>query len=309
MSARQDRSGDPGQSSFMSVREVADYLNINEKKIYALVAEGKIPGTKITGKWTFPRELVDRWMLESSHGGLLTDRLVIAGSDDPLIYRLVLRLAERIQTHGLVSYTPTGTRLGLGLLNAHRADVCGLHWGPSAESHLRHPALLRQYPKHRGWVLIRAFQREQGLLVSPKLLAEENRPERLFQRNLRWALRQEGAGAQRFLLEELSRHGVDLQQLHRVGTAHSEREAAALVAMGQADIAPGARAVATEFGLGFVPTGWEAFDFALSHGIYFRRLFQQLVEALKSPDTATLAGELGGYDLSRTGNLAWSHDD
>ena len=29
----------------------------------------------------FPRELIDRWMLDSAHGGLLTDRLVIAGSD------------------------------------------------------------------------------------------------------------------------------------------------------------------------------------------------------------------------------------
>ena len=73
------------RSTFMNVKEVADYLNLNEKKVYALAAEGRIPGTKVTGKWMFPRELVDRWMLESSHGGLLTDRLVLAGSDDPLL--------------------------------------------------------------------------------------------------------------------------------------------------------------------------------------------------------------------------------
>ena len=47
---------------FMSVKQVAEYLNLNEKKVYALVNEGKIPGTKITGKWMFPRELVDRWI-------------------------------------------------------------------------------------------------------------------------------------------------------------------------------------------------------------------------------------------------------
>ncbi|MGA7982583.1 MAG: helix-turn-helix domain-containing protein [Chromatiaceae bacterium] len=67
---------------FLDVKQVADYLNLNEKKVYALVAEGRIPGTKVTGKWMFPRELIDRWVLESSHGGLLADRLVIAGSDD-----------------------------------------------------------------------------------------------------------------------------------------------------------------------------------------------------------------------------------
>ena len=71
-------------SRFMTVRQVAEYLQLNEKKVNALATEEKIPATKITGKWMFPRELIDRWMLESAHGGVFTDRLVIAGSEDPL---------------------------------------------------------------------------------------------------------------------------------------------------------------------------------------------------------------------------------
>ena len=63
----------------MSVKQVARYLNLNEKKIYALVSNNQIPATKITGKWMFPRELIDKWMLDSSHGGLLTDRLIVSG--------------------------------------------------------------------------------------------------------------------------------------------------------------------------------------------------------------------------------------
>ncbi|MBT8088036.1 MAG: helix-turn-helix domain-containing protein, partial [Gammaproteobacteria bacterium] len=57
---------------FMTVKQVAAYLQVNEKKVYGLVQEGKIPATKLTGKWLFPRDLVDQWLLESSHGGLLT---------------------------------------------------------------------------------------------------------------------------------------------------------------------------------------------------------------------------------------------
>ena len=68
---------------FMSVKQVASYLQINEKKVYALVGDGMIPASKITGKWLFPKDLVDQWLLESCHGGLLTDRMLIAGSDDP----------------------------------------------------------------------------------------------------------------------------------------------------------------------------------------------------------------------------------
>ena len=63
----------------------------------------------------FPRELVDRWMLESAHGGVFTDRMVIAGSEDPLLYRTLLRRSNSMQSHALVSYTETGTKLGFGL--------------------------------------------------------------------------------------------------------------------------------------------------------------------------------------------------
>jgi putative molybdopterin biosynthesis protein len=45
---------------FLSVREVVDYLQLNEKKIYSLATQGKISGTKITGKWLVPRGLVDQ---------------------------------------------------------------------------------------------------------------------------------------------------------------------------------------------------------------------------------------------------------
>ena len=81
-------SSDEAAPPFMTVRQVARYLHINEKKVYGLVSEGKLPASKLTGKWLFPRQLVDQWVLESSHGGLLTDRLLIAGSDDPLMIRV-----------------------------------------------------------------------------------------------------------------------------------------------------------------------------------------------------------------------------
>ena len=79
---------------FLSVRQAAAYLQLNEKKIYELANQGVIPATRVTGKWMFPRELLDRWMLDSSHSGLLADRLIIAGSDDPLLFRAVGEFAN-----------------------------------------------------------------------------------------------------------------------------------------------------------------------------------------------------------------------
>lgn len=292
----------------MSVRQVAEYLQLNEKKIYALVNDGRIPATKVTGKWMFPRELVDRWMLDSAHGGLLTDRLIVSGSDDPLLYRVILAFAQETGAHALISYTPTGTRLGLDLLQANRVDACGVHWGPNDESHLRHPALLCQYSHYRQWVLIRAFRREQGLMVSRENGRRIKKASELFTPGIRWAMRQSGAGAQRFLMEMLSRHELSASDLQHTTTALSEREAAAAIATGQADAAPGARAAAAEFGLGFIATGWESFDLALPRAIWFRRLFQDLMTRLKAAPCRALADQLGGYDLTDAGELVWGDD-
>lgn len=288
---------------FMSVRQVARYLQVNEKKIYALVAEGIIPASKVTGKWLFPRDLVDQWLLESSHGGLLADRMLLAGSDDPLIYRVIMQIANEVQAKALISYTATGTQLGLSLLARRRADICGIHWGPAEESRQRHPALLRQYPQHHDWVLVRGFLREQGLMIAPALAGSD--PEELFSRDKQWVMRQEGAGSRRFLQELIARHGLDPATRRGSTRAYSERDAASAIAMGYADVGIGVRAAATEFGLDFIPIGWEAFDFAMHRRMFFRTLFQKMVDYLRSSECHRLAQKLGGYDFGETGNLVW----
>jgi putative molybdopterin biosynthesis protein len=302
-----DRNADaPAPTRFLTVRQVAEYLDLHEKKVYALAAEGLIPATKITGKWLFPRELVDQWLIESAHGGVLADRLVVAGSDDPLLHRAIMQLAVEVQGRALVSYTTTGTQLGLGLLARHRADVCAIHWGPADQSNQRHLAVARQYPQHKDWVIQRAYYREQGLIVAPSLRPPGNDARALFDDGVRWCMRQEGAGSQRFLQETLGRYGIDPSSLRVSAHAHSEREAAALIAMDQADVAPGARAAAAEFGLEFIAMGWEAYDLVLLRGIYFRTLFHKLLEQLRGAECRRWAQLLGGYDFSDSGKLIWS---
>lgn len=294
---------------FMTARQVAAYLQVNEKKVYGLVREGKIPATKLTGKWLFPRDLVDQWLLESSHGGLLTDRIIVAGSDDPLLFRAITQVATSLQSRALISYTATGSQLGLAMLASRRADVCGIHWGPAAESYQRHPALLRQFSQAGEWVLVRLYRREQGLLVSPDMWSAPIDIADFFQPQVRWVERQEGAGSQRFLQELIAQHNLDPAKRRITAHASTEREAAALLAMGQAEVAPGARAAATEFGLDFVSIGWEAFDFALHRGIFFRSLFQHLMAYFRGSDCRRQANMLGGYDLAELGTLVWTGDD
>jgi len=294
--------------SFMSVRQVAHYLQLNEKKIYALIGEGRIPATKVTGKWMFPKELIDKWMLDSTHSGLLRDRLLITGSDDPLLHRVINDTSELLAGKALVSYCATSARAGLKLLNSGKVDGCCLHWGPLAESYRRHPSLLQQYPRHHNWVLIRLYEREQGLFFSRKNLQESPAIPEIFETRLRWVLRQEGSGSQRFLMEILSKHGLNTDLLNRSANALSERESASAVVLQQADVGFGSRATANEFDLEFVSIGWEAFDLVITRDIWFRRLFQNLLNHLRSEFAQHNAGILGGYQLDRCGEMIWGDD-
>ena len=109
-------------------------------------------------------------------------------------------------------------------------------------------------------------------------------------------------------MEILGQHGLNASALNSEITALSEREAAAAIVMDQADVAPGARAIATEFGLGFIPFGWESFDIAMPRAIWFRRLFQELIFFFFFLACQQLAEELTGYDLSNSGELVWGDE-
>ena len=46
----------------MTIKDVANYLDLHIMTIYKLVREGKIPAFKIGGRWRFKKELLDEWI-------------------------------------------------------------------------------------------------------------------------------------------------------------------------------------------------------------------------------------------------------
>ncbi len=260
-----------------------------------------MPATKVTGKWLFPRRLLDEWLIESAHGGALADRLVVGGSDDPLLAAAVAFLAQTLGDSALVALAPTGTRVGLALLARQRVHVAAIHWGLADASHIAHVRLVAQYPRSREWTIVRMARREQGIIVRHDLratsLAELAHP------GLRWAMRQEGSGSQHLFRALLAERGLPFQILEVASTALTERHAAAMVAQGLVDCAPGARSASAEFGLSFLPLAWEAFDLVVARQVFFRELFQQLLAELRSERVRELAYALHGYDLAPLGTM------
>ncbi|MBB57580.1 MAG: DNA-binding protein [Rhodospirillaceae bacterium] len=53
-------------NDILTVREVAEYLKINEKTAYRLAAEGKIPGFKVGGAWRFRMDEIEKFTKSQS---------------------------------------------------------------------------------------------------------------------------------------------------------------------------------------------------------------------------------------------------
>ena len=50
------------QNRWMTLQEVADYLQLSKDMIYRLAQNGRIPASKVGSRWRFKQERIDRWM-------------------------------------------------------------------------------------------------------------------------------------------------------------------------------------------------------------------------------------------------------
>lgn len=48
----------------MTVRQLAEYLQLNYQTIYKKVQRGEIPSSKIGKVWRFQKAIIDRWLSE-----------------------------------------------------------------------------------------------------------------------------------------------------------------------------------------------------------------------------------------------------
>ena len=55
-----------GEERWMTVKDVAGYLQLSTDTVYKLAQDGKIPACKIVGVWRFKREAIDEWVKQGA---------------------------------------------------------------------------------------------------------------------------------------------------------------------------------------------------------------------------------------------------
>ncbi len=54
------------EKEIMTVKQVSEYLQMDEHTVYKLARKGLIPSLKIAGQWRFKKEVIDKWITEQS---------------------------------------------------------------------------------------------------------------------------------------------------------------------------------------------------------------------------------------------------
>jgi putative molybdopterin biosynthesis protein len=292
----------------MNTREVARYLGINDKKVYFLAKAGKIPCTRVTGKWTFPKKLIDRWIEESASG--LVERkakteerdfLLAAGSDDPSLGILHDLYEAQTQTASFFM-TTIGSSAGLAAIRSGVADFATAHLLEPARTGADNLAPQKLLPSDT--VVVELFYRELGMLVAAGNPKSIKSLRELARQNLRIINRQPGSGTRIYLDQELSRFRLNGKKISGYDSIVSTHlEVGLRVLGGAADVGLATLTTAQLLGLDFIPFIRERFDLLVPKDRFFTRGIQALLGIVGSREFRARVDSLGGYDVTESGRI------
>lgn len=298
----------------MNTRELAAYLGINEKQVYALVKGKKLPATRVTGKWLFPRRLIDDWIEESARAGFgearaksrrIEGALLAAGSNDPVLDMLQTALRTAHPEFYLFS-TNVGSRQGLTALNRRFTDIAWSHLLDPETGEYNLPFLPKLLPDLHP-VVVNLFHRDLGLVVAAGNPLGIAGISDLAREGIRLINRQTGSGTRVLLDHRLNQAGIATE--HMVGYDRevcTHFEVGLSVLSDDADVGLATAAVSHLLGLGFVPVARECFDMILDQGTFFQPSIQAFMGLLGSASFRERVEPLGGYDFSEAGKIRYA---
>ncbi len=299
----------------MNTKETAAYLGINEKQVYSLIKAGRIPGTRVTGKWVFPKKLIDGWIDENARGGLRQARersrsmegaLLASGSNDPVLDFLLTGMRNR---HPEIYFfcANTGSTEGLRALGGGFTDIAWTHLFDPDSGRYNVPFIPKYLPDVKA-VLVHLFRREIGIVAAPGNPRGIQGFADLAKEGVRFVNRQEGSGTRVLLDHELKKYGLTPGAIGGYDReVFTHVEVGLSILSGEADAGIATVAVSRHMGLHFIPVARENFDMALSQSTFFHKGIQALVEDLRSPGLRERFERLGGYGFEDSGKILYSN--
>jgi len=298
----------------LSTKEVSEFLNVNEKMVYSLVSEKGLPATKITGKWLFPKHLVEQWVEANTinypdngvslppYEGLL----IITGSNDPLLDRAI-SLFNSHQTDQIAVFANLGSMGGLTALRRKLCHISSSHLLQEDESEYNFDFAFKELDQMPA--IVNFCRREQGILVpkgNPKSITSVAD---LAKAGVKIVNRSLSTGTRLLLDRELKKAGINGEKIEGYSYEVSRHLDVGLeVLSGRADAGPGIRAVAGLLDIDFISLRWERFDLMISKERFFDEGIQRFLGLLHEKEFRKIATSLEGYDVTLGGKMVFPTD-
>ncbi len=298
----------------MSTKEVARYLGINEKQVYLLVKSKKIPSTRVTGKWVFPKRLVDEWIEKNAKLGLeeakrkvkvISGALISSGSNDPLLDILQSELRKRHPELFLFS-TNIGSTEGLKALNAGYTDIAWSHLFDPETGEYNVPFLKIYIPNIES-VVINLFYRELGFVVPKGNPLKLKGFSDLKKKGIIFVNRQKGSGTRLLIDQYLNEFKIDPEEVSGYeNEVNTHLEVGFSILNKKANVGVASVAVSKLLGLHFIPITKERFDMIISRDLFFNKGIQAIIDLLHTREFIAKVEGIGGYDLRDSGRIIYS---
>jgi excisionase family DNA binding protein len=297
--------------TLLSTKEVASFLNVNDKMIYSLISDKKLPATKVTGKWLFPRHLVEQWIETNTinypkiDSNLLTYQglLIITGSNDPLLDKALSLFNANHPDHVAV-FGNLGSMGGLKALRQHLCHMASSHLIQDNEEDYNFEFANQELDQMPA--IVNFCRREQGLLVKKGNPENIQSISDLAKPGIRMINRPLGTGTRLLIDRELIKSGIKGEQIKGYSKeVFRHLDVGIDILSGRADVGPGIKAISGLLDLDFVPFRWERFDLMISRKNFFEEGIQLFLGMLHEPAFKKLGDELSGYDLSASGKMVY----
>jgi putative molybdopterin biosynthesis protein len=291
----------------LNTKQVAKYLGINEKKVYYLAKAGKLPCTRVTGKWVFPKKLIDEWIEENSRGVVRNrkseqrDFLLAAGSDDPSL-GILRDLYSSRKTPASLFLATVGSSAGLTALRDGVADFALSHLLDPETGEYNLSFIQKTIPS--GVAVVPLFHREVGLLLRPGNRLGLRTLVDLTRTGVRMINRQVGSGTRHYIDQEFSKLDIDAKEIKGYDdSVATHLEVGLKILRQEADAGVATRATARMLGLDFISLTQERFDILIRKERFFSPGIKTLLEIVGSREFRTRVEAMGGYDTSESGRL------
>jgi excisionase family DNA binding protein len=301
-------------SELMNTKEVAQYLDIHEKQVYILIKAGRIPSTRVTGKWIFPVKLIDEWIETNARKGLKQARkkidkirgaLLASGSNDPILDLLLTAIKKSHPDFNIFSAN-SGSLAGLEALNTGLTDIAFSHLFDPQTGDYNTP-YLKQYCPDNEPLVVNLFYRQVGFIITKPMANIFTGWESITLKKIRFVNRQKGSGIRIMFDHELKNRGITADDI--VGydnEVYTHFEVGLSLVSGEADVGIASAAVAKILDLNFHPLVSERFDMILDKNTFFQPAIQAFIETLQSDQFKNRVARIGNYNFRDAGRILHS---